>query len=210
MFLETIHQFWKILIISSNNALSLSSLLCGPQLHIFRFSTIFHISLTLFPVLSIFFLCEFQSISFWLSYQSTIHLFSYVLPGMKFTTEFLPSITIVLSSRISIQLYMCVCVCVCVCVVYIYIFRTIYIYSSLKLLVTQSCPTLGDPMDCSPPGSSVNGILQARILEWLAIPFSRQSAQPWDWTWILYCLSHKGSPVLWKKSPNCHPISWQY
>ena len=41
--------------------------------------------------------------------------------------------------------------------------------------VTQSCPTLCDPLDCSPPGSSVHGILQARILEWAAIPFSRGS-----------------------------------
>ena len=39
-------------------------------------------------------------------------------------------------------------------------------------LVSQSCPTLCDPMDCSPPGSSVPGILQARILEWVAISFS--------------------------------------
>ena len=37
----------------------------------------------------------------------------------------------------------------------------------------QSCPTLCNPMDCSPPGSSVHGILQARILEWVAISFSR-------------------------------------
>ena len=36
----------------------------------------------------------------------------------------------------------------------------------VKVLVTQSCPTLGDPMVCSPPGSSVRGILQARVLEW--------------------------------------------
>ena len=42
-----------------------------------------------------------------------------------------------------------------------------------KLL--QSCPTLCDPMDCSPPGSSVRGILQARILEWVAMPSSRKS-----------------------------------
>ena len=41
------------------------------------------------------------------------------------------------------------------------------------VLVTQSCPTLCDPMDYSPPGSSVQGVLQARILEWVAIPFSR-------------------------------------
>ena len=39
--------------------------------------------------------------------------------------------------------------------------------------VVQSCPTLCDPMDCSPPGSSVHGISQARILEWVAISFSR-------------------------------------
>ena len=41
-----------------------------------------------------------------------------------------------------------------------------------------SCPTLCDPMDCSPPGSSVHGVLLARILEWVAIPFSRGSSQP--------------------------------
>ena len=39
--------------------------------------------------------------------------------------------------------------------------------------VSQSCPILHDPMDCSPPGSSVHGILQARVLEWGAIAFSR-------------------------------------
>ena len=38
--------------------------------------------------------------------------------------------------------------------------------------VTQSCPTLSDPMDCSLPGSSVHGIFQARVLEWVAIAFS--------------------------------------
>ena len=44
--------------------------------------------------------------------------------------------------------------------------------------VTQSCPTLWDPMDCSLPGSSVCGILQARILEWVTIPSFRESSQP--------------------------------
>ena len=46
----------------------------------------------------------------------------------------------------------------------------------------QLCPTLCDPMDCSPPGSSVHGILQARILEWVAIFSSRGSSQPRDRT----------------------------
>ena len=41
-----------------------------------------------------------------------------------------------------------------------------------------SVPTLCDPVDCSPPGSSVHGILQARIVEWVAIPFSRGSSRP--------------------------------
>ena len=46
-----------------------------------------------------------------------------------------------------------------------------------KLKVAHSCPTLWDPMDCSRPGSSVHGILQAKILEWVAIPFSRKNRQ---------------------------------
>ena len=51
-------------------------------------------------------------------------------------------------------------------------------YVKVKLLIAQSCPTLCDFMDYSSPGSSVHGILQARILEWVAIPFSRGSSQP--------------------------------
>ena len=64
----------------------------------------------------------------------------------------------------------------------------------------QSCLTLCDSLDGSPPGCSVCGILQARILEWVAIPFSRGSSQPKNRTWfsctaqILYHLSHHGSP----------------
>ena len=44
-----------------------------------------------------------------------------------------------------------------------------------NVVVTQWCPTLWDPMDCSPPSSSVHGILQVRILEWVAFSFSRRS-----------------------------------
>ena len=74
-----------------------------------------------------------------------------------------------------------------------------YTCLQVKVLITQSCPTL--PMDCSPPDSSVHGILQARILEWVAIAFSMESSQPRDRTWIshigrrlLYHLSHQESP----------------
>ena len=58
---------------------------------------------------------------------------------------------------------LCLSMCVCMC------------------LVAQSCPTLWDPMDCSPPGSFVHWILQARMLEWVAISFSRGSFLPRDW-----------------------------
>ena len=54
----------------------------------------------------------------------------------------------------------------------------------VKVLVAQSHLIICNLMDCSPSGSSVHGILQARILEWIAIPFSRASAQPRDWTWL--------------------------
>ena len=63
--------------------------------------------------------------------------------------------------------------------------------------VTQLCSTLCDPMDCNPPGSSVHGILQARILEWVAIPFSRGSSWPRDHT-ILH--SYKVIKTVW----YCH------
>ena len=49
---------------------------------------------------------------------------------------------------------------------------------SVKALVTQLCPTLCESVDCNPPGSSVHGILQARILEWGATAFSRGSSPP--------------------------------
>ena len=51
--------------------------------------------------------------------------------------------------------------------------------------VAQSCPPLCDPVNCSLPGSSIHGILQARVLEWVAISFSRESSLPRDWTLML-------------------------
>ena len=52
----------------------------------------------------------------------------------------------------------------------------------ILMIVAQSCPTFCTLMNCSPPGSYVHGILQARRLEWVAISFSRESSQPRDWT----------------------------
>ena len=53
-----------------------------------------------------------------------------------------------------------------------------------EVKVAQSCLTLCNPMGYSPPGSSVHEIFQARVLEWVAIPFSRGSSWPRDWIWI--------------------------
>ena len=75
----------------------------------------------------------------------------------------------------------------------------------------QSCPTLCDPMDCSPQAPHFIGILQARILEWVAIPFSRGSSWPRDWIHVsfvscigrqvLYHHRHLGSPT-YNKAPD--------
>ena len=74
-------------------------------------------------------------------------------------------------------------------------------HSSTPREVVQSCPTLCNPMDCSLSGSSVHGIFKARVLEWVAISYSRGSSRPRDWTRVshivgrrFYCLSHQGSP----------------
>ena len=71
------------------------------------------------------------------------------------------------NSHIHTCVYVCVCVCVCVCV-----------------LVAQLCLTLCNPTDYSPPGFSVHGILQARILEWIAIPFSKRTSHLRDQTLV--------------------------
>ena len=72
--------------------------------------------------------------------------------------------------------------------------------------VAQSCPTLCNPMDCSLQGSSLHGILQARILEWIAYPFSRGSSDPGVDQGLLHCreivyqLSYQGSSGrIWVK-----------
>ena len=84
------------------------------------------------------------------------------------------------------------------------------IYSEkLKVLVTQSCPTLHDPMNCSPPGSSVHGIFHAGIPEWVAIPFSKWSSPYRDSS----CIGG-GFFTIWptRQAPHvsCLPLSWPW
>ena len=79
-------------------------------------------------------------------------------------------------------------------------------WQSIKKLITQSCLILCDPMDCSPPDSSVYRILQARTLEEAAMPSSRGSSQPWYWIHVSgLCIGrqffttsvHLGNPRAW-------------
>ena len=89
---------------------------------------------------------------------------------------------IFVSSRLS-------CSCHCKLECFVLVCRLLEDVRELKLravlcLVAQLCPTLCDTMNCSPPGSSVHGILQARILELVVIPFSRGSSWPRDQTWV--------------------------
>ena len=79
---------------------------------------------------------------------------------------------------------------------------------TISCVCAQLCLTFNDPMDCSPQGFSVDGISQARILEWVAVPSFRGSSQPRDWTLVSWksptlqadswLLSHRGSPrFIW-------------
>ena len=70
--------------------------------------------------------------------------------------------------------------------------------------VSLLCLTLCDPMDCSLPGSSVHGISQARILEWVAIPFPRGSSWSRDWTWVS-CIAGRFFTIWATRKPLCNP-----
>ena len=78
------------------------------------------------------------------------------------------------------------------------------------MLVSQLYLTLCDPMNCNLPGSSVHEILQARILDWVAIPFSRGSSQPRDQTWVccivgrFFTISSTKKTSTWKDT--CTPV----
>ena len=65
----------------------------------------------------------------------------------------------------------------------------------------HSCLILGVATDCSPPGSSVHGILQARILEWVTMPSSRRSSRPTDRAWVS-CMAVDSLPLSYQGSPS--------
>ena len=72
----------------------------------------------------------------------------------------------------------------------------------------QLCLTLGDPMDCNLPGSSIHGLLQARTVEWVAVPSSRESSPPRDGT-LIFCISRVcrwffTTSATWEAHSNLH------
>ena len=78
--------------------------------------------------------------------------------------------------------------------------------ASMRAKPLWSCPTLCDPMDYSPPDSSVHGILQARTLEWVAIPSSRETSCPGDRTQVS-CISCIGRQILYHSRHPGSPAS---
>ena len=77
--------------------------------------------------------------------------------------------------------------------------------------VTQSCPTLCNPMERSLPGCSIHGIFQTRILQCVAISFSRRSSQPRDWTWVSCTVGRFFTVWATREVPNpawTSAISW--
>ena len=79
----------------------------------------------------------------------------------------------------------------------------------MQVKVTQSCPIVWDPMDYNLPGSSVHGILQARILEWVAFPFSRGSCQPRDWTQVS-CIAGRFFTIRATREAQGYWDSWNW
>ena len=84
--------------------------------------------------------------------------------------------------------------------------------ASLACLCAQSCLTLCNPVDCSPPGSSVHGISQARILEWVAISSSRGSSQPRTQTHVfcLSCIAGRFFTIKPSGKPQLHLKYWHF
>ena len=70
--------------------------------------------------------------------------------------------------------------------------------------VAQSCLTLCNSVDCSLPGSSVHGVLQARLLEWVALSYSRGSSQPKDQSWVS-CIEADSLPSEPPRNKECGP-----
>ena len=84
-----------------------------------------------------------------------------------------------------------------------------FIHEKVKVLVSQSCLTLCDPMDYNSPGSSLHGILQTRILKWVAIPFSSRSSQPRDRSWVS-CFASRFFTIWATREAEDETVGWHH
>ena len=110
-------------------------------------------------------------------------------------------------NQLDIFVWACLWVLYSIPLIYTFIplkYHTILIIVKVKMLVAQSCLSLCDPMNCSLSGSSVYAILQAKILEWIAIPFSRGSSLPKDQT-LISCIADRFF-TIWATREA--PIGW--
>ena len=111
--------------------------------------------------------------TFWGCAKQVLTIFNLLV---SFAVLFL---TLLLLSFVSVPFYVLISYFLCSLSSVCLIFKSL-----VPCLVVQSCLTLCNPMDCSPPASSTQGILQERILEWVAMPSSRGSSQPRDQTQV--------------------------
>ena len=160
---------------------------------------------------------------FWmLSFKPTVSLSSFTFIKRLFSSSSLSAIRVVLSAYLMLLIFLLAILTQRKPLEYktwhnqTWVYHPLQDASSKWSEVTQSCPTLCNPMDCSLPGSSVRGIFQARVLEWVAISFSRGSSQPRESNLglphcrkMLYHLSHQGSHLLHlnnRQNKNENPI----
>ena len=131
------------------------------------------------------FVCSSDTVNVWLGSPCTLPTNLGLCPVSTSAPSQEPN------SLLEHNVYVGVCVCVCVCT------------------RAQLCLTLCNPMDNSPPGSSVHRIILARMLKWIVMPSSRGAYRPWDQTHVS-CVSCDGRQILYPESPGKETRSMQY
>ena len=152
---------------------------------------------------------------FWiLSFKPTFSLSSFTFIKRLFSSSSLSAVRVVSSAYLRLLIFLpaiLIPACASSSPAFLMMYSA-YILGLLYLVCTmgrcvhtqslQSCPALCDPMDCSPPGSSVYGILQSRILEWVAFSNSRGSSQPRDQTSGVSCIFYISGKFFIPVSPG--------
>ena len=142
--------------------------------------------------------CEqrLQSLSQRVGHDWAINIFTFI-PYLKITS-YLLSLSYT-HTHTHTHTHICICTYIYICLYKTHICVCVCVHACAWCMLAKSlqlCPTLCDPMDCSPPGSSVHGIRQAGILGWVATPSSRGSSWSRDWTHIFYVSCRQACSLL--------------